>query len=59
MAMGILVGWGAMLQAGRPRVPFPIMSLDIFNWPHPSSRNMTLGLTEPLAEAEYKEYFWK
>jgi hypothetical protein len=39
-----------MLQAGRPRVRFPMRSLDIFNLPNPSSRTMTLGSTQPPTE---------
>jgi hypothetical protein len=39
-----------MLQAGRSRVRIPMMSLDIFNWPNPSSRIMALGWTQPLTE---------
>jgi hypothetical protein len=39
-----------MLQAGRSQVRFPIRSLDFFNLPNPSSRTMTLGLTQPLTE---------
>jgi hypothetical protein len=39
-----------MLQAGRSRIRFPMMSLDFFNWPNPSSRKMALGLTYPLTE---------
>jgi hypothetical protein len=38
-----VVGWGTMLQAGRSRFRF-------FNWPNPSTRTMTLGSTQPLAE---------
>jgi hypothetical protein len=39
-----------MLQAGRPRVPFLIRSLDVFNLPNPSSRIMAQGLTQTLTE---------
>jgi hypothetical protein len=49
-ARGGVVGWGTMLQAGRSRVRFSMWSLDSFNWPNPSSRNMTPGSTLPLTE---------
>jgi hypothetical protein len=40
-----------MLQAGRSRVRVPMRSLIFFfNLPNPSSRNMTLGSTQPLTE---------
>jgi hypothetical protein len=39
-----------MLQAGRSRVQVPLRSLDISNWPNPSSRTMALGSTQPLRE---------
>jgi hypothetical protein len=39
-----------MLQAGRPRDRISMRSLDFFNVPNPSSRTMTLGLTQPLTE---------
>jgi hypothetical protein len=48
--MALLVGWGTMLQAGRPRVRFPMRSLGFFNWPNPSSNTMVLGSTQPLTE---------
>jgi hypothetical protein len=47
---GSVVGWGTMLQAGRSRVQVPMRSLDLFNWPNPSSRTMALGSTQPLTE---------
>jgi hypothetical protein len=50
IARGNAVGWGTMLQAGRSRVRFPMRSLDFFNWPNPSSRTVSLGLTQPLTE---------
>jgi len=31
------------LFAGRSRVRFPVVSLEIFNWHNPSARNMALG----------------
>jgi hypothetical protein len=39
-----------MLQAGRSRVLVPMRSLNFFNLPNSSSRNMALGLTQPLTE---------
>jgi len=42
--------WGTTLQAGRSRVRFPMVSLEIFNWHNPSGRTMALGLTQPLTE---------
>jgi hypothetical protein len=36
-----------MQQAGRSRVLFPMRSLDSLNWPHPSSRTVALGPTQP------------
>jgi hypothetical protein len=38
-----------MLQAGRSPVRVPD-EVDFFNLPNPSSRNMALGLTQPLTE---------
>jgi hypothetical protein len=32
-----------MLQGGRPRVRFPMMSLDFFSLPNPCSRTMAWG----------------
>jgi hypothetical protein len=50
-ARGSVVDWGTMLQAGRPRVRFPVRSLDFFfNWPNTSSHTMDLVSTQPLAE---------
>jgi hypothetical protein len=49
-ASGSVVCWGTMLQAGRSRVRFPMMSLDSFNLRNPASRTMALGTTQPLTE---------
>jgi hypothetical protein len=38
-----------MLQAGRSPVRV-LDEVDIFNLPHPSSRTMALGSTQPLTE---------
>ena len=43
------VGRGTTLQAGRSRVRFPMVSLEIFI-DNPSGRTMALGLTQPLRE---------
>jgi hypothetical protein len=47
---GSVVGWRTMLQAGSSRVRFPMIPLDFFNLPNPSSRIMTLESTQPLTE---------
>jgi hypothetical protein len=39
-----------MVQSGRSGVPFPERYLHFSNLPHPYSRNIALGLTEPLTE---------
>ena len=46
-ARGGAGGWDFVLQAGRSRVPFPIV-IGIFYWHNPSGRSMALGLTQPL-----------
>jgi hypothetical protein len=43
-ARGSVVGWDAMLQAGRSLVRIP----DGMDLPNPSSRTMALGSTQPL-----------
>jgi hypothetical protein len=45
-----VVGWITMLRVGRPRVPFPMKSLDFFDWARPTSRNKVLGFTQTLTE---------
>jgi hypothetical protein len=42
--------WDVAVQAGRSRVRFPTRSSDFFNLPHPSSRTIALGSTQPLTE---------
>jgi hypothetical protein len=49
-ARGSVVGWGTMLQAGKPRIRFSMKSLILFNLPNPSIRNMVLRSTQPLTE---------
>jgi hypothetical protein len=39
-----------MLQARRSWLSFPMRSLNFFNLPNPSSRDMTLMSTQPLTE---------
>jgi hypothetical protein len=43
-----VIGWGIMQQTWRYRVWFSMRSLKSFNWSNPSSRTVTLGLTQPL-----------
>jgi hypothetical protein len=43
---GSVVAWGTMLQILRSRVRFLMRSVNYFNLPNPSGRNMALGLTE-------------
>jgi hypothetical protein len=49
-ARGSIVGSGTMLKAGRSQVRFSMESLNCLNSPNSSSRNMALGLTQPLKE---------
>jgi hypothetical protein len=50
-AVAYLVKARTILQAGRPRVRFPMKSLNFyFNLPNATGRTMALGLTQPLAE---------
>jgi hypothetical protein len=49
-ARGSVVDWVTMLQARRSQVWFPMLSLDFFDLPNPSSCTMVLGLTQPLTE---------
>jgi hypothetical protein len=49
-ARGSVVGWGAILQAGRSRVQVRWGHWIFFNWHNPSSRTMALGSTQPLTE---------
>jgi hypothetical protein len=46
-----------MLQAERSRGQVPMRSLNFFNLPNPSSRNMALGFTQPLTETSTRRYF--
>jgi hypothetical protein len=52
-----IVGWGTILQAGRPRVRFPTRSMNSFSWPNPFSRTMDLGVSQPLTEINTKKIF--
>jgi hypothetical protein len=49
---------GAMLQAGKLRVPFPTMLSIFFNLPNPSSHTVSLGLTQPLTEISTRKPSW-
>jgi hypothetical protein len=49
-ARGIVVGWGTMLQAWRPRVRVPIKCIFFPSLPNASNRIMALMSTQPLAE---------
>jgi hypothetical protein len=39
-----------MLQAGRPRVRFPMGDIGLFNQPNLSSRTVAMGSTQSLIE---------
>jgi hypothetical protein len=47
-----------MLLAGRWWIRFPMMSLNFFNLPSPSSRTMTLGSTQPVTEMSTRNLPW-
>jgi hypothetical protein len=47
---GAAVGGDTALQAGRSRVPFPLVSLDFFIDIILPAAIWTLGLTQPLTE---------
>jgi len=55
---GGAVGWGTVLQTGRSRVRFSMVSLKIFRWHNPSGRTMALGLTQPLTEMSSRNISW-
>ena len=57
-ARGGAVGWGTVLQAGRSRVRFPVVSINIFHWHNPSVRTMALGSTQPLTEMSTRNISW-
>jgi hypothetical protein len=57
-ARGSLVGWGTVLQAGRSRVRFPMMSLDFFNLPNSSSRTYGPGVNSASNKNEYQGSSW-
>ena len=57
-AAGGAVGWGTVLQAGRSRVRFPMVSLDFFHWHNPSGRTMALESTQPLIEMSTRNVSW-
>ena len=55
---GGAVGWGTALQAGRSRVRFPMVSLEIFHWHNPSGRTVALGSTQSLTEMNTRNISW-
>ena len=57
-ARGGAVGSGTVLQAGRSRVRFPMVSLEFFHSYKPSGRTMALGLTRPLSEISIRNISW-
>jgi hypothetical protein len=52
-----VVRWGALLQARRLRVRFPMRSMTFFNLHNSSIRTMALGLTQPVTEMSTRS-FW-
>jgi hypothetical protein len=56
-ARSSVVGWGAMLQAGRLRVRAPMRSLSFLQFTLTSSRSMALELTRALNRNEYQQIF--
>jgi hypothetical protein len=52
-----VVGWDAMLQAGRSQVRVPMKSQNFFSLPNPSSCTLALGSTQPLTEMSTRKYF--
>ena len=57
-ARGGAVGGDTALQAGRSRVRFPMVSLELFFDNNPSGRAMVLGPTQPLTEMSSSNIFW-
>jgi hypothetical protein len=55
---GSVVGWDAILQAGRSRVRVPMRSVNLLNLPNPLSSTMALRLTKPLKEMSARRSFW-
>ena len=51
-------GQGTKLQAGRSRVRFPMVSLEIFYWHNPSGRTIVLESTQPLTEMSTRNISW-
>jgi hypothetical protein len=54
-AIGDVISCGAILQARRSRVRFPMRS---FNFSNPYSSTMALGLTQPLTEMDIRKCIW-
>ena len=57
-ALGGAVSWGTALQAGRSRLRFPMVSLEIFHCHNPSGRTMAPGSTQPLTEMSTRNISW-
>jgi len=57
-ARGDAVGCGTALQAGRSRVWFPVLSLEIFHWRNPFGLTMALGSTPPVTEISTRTISW-
>ena len=55
---GGAVGWGTALQAGKVAGSIPDGVTGSFHWYNPSSRNMALGLTQPLTEISTRNISW-
>ena len=55
-ARGSAFGWSTVLQVGRSRVRFPMVSVEFFI-ENPSGRTMALGLTQPLTEMSTRNFF--
>ena len=56
-ARGGAVGWGTALQAGRPRVRPPVVSLEFFI-DNTSGRTMAVRSTQPLIEMTTMDSSW-
>jgi hypothetical protein len=57
-AHGSVVGWSAMLQAGRSHIRIPMRSLNYFGLPNPPNHTVVLGFTQPLTETSTLKGFW-
>jgi hypothetical protein len=55
---GGAVGWAPVLQGGRSRVRFAMVSLEFFT-DNPSGLTMAMGPTRPLTEMSRRSISWK